>query len=324
MLPAGKSYGYKSLMQFNHPEQHSPKQLAALDQMVRKGTSNLHQTLFLLTQLATQGLDSFPVIYRHTTNTFDSPGVREYCDRHNKTWKVIRNIPGFKKNLANTKLSSSLYQLDNFYYKEGSKARDCLIILFTTIYNNFHISNVALYSMLKNTGASFLIIKDSTLYRYLNGIKGYGETYQQAISNIGKEIEERGFSKVVITGYSSSSYASLLASTLLKCDQYYGFAIESDYSIESTLDISQTFSEEIRPQLPSPLLANLREKIRANNSTKYELYYGEQSDKDKAHTLNIGEADHIEIHGISNAGHIVLSPLLNDGRFIDIFSSAVQ
>ena len=239
-------------MRFQSEHQHCIEQIHYIEQLMRNRHPTTKQVMFLLSHTALQGLDAFQPIYTAAIGATSKPSTVRYMKSRRQEWLAIQNLKSFKKNFADKQLVRKLYSLNKPYFERGRKHPEKLLVVFTTMYNSFYISNLALLSFLQDFGVSVLFLKDSSIYNYLNGIHGYGDTFEDAMSNLNTLITDKGFEEVYVTGFSSSGFASLLASCMLPCRKYIGFSIRSDLAPDSAISPGKYFTEETIAGIPDP------------------------------------------------------------------------
>ena len=74
-----------------------------------------------------------------------------------------------------------------------------LIVVFTTRYNNFFISNLVFGALLQQTGNSILFLKDTTGGNYLKGMKNFGDNWESSLIALNKRITK--FERLILTGH---------------------------------------------------------------------------------------------------------------------------
>ncbi len=311
-------------MRFESQHQHCIDQVLLIDRLLKKTHPTTADVMFLLGHLSTQGMDAFEPVYKNAIAAAKRRSQKEFMRTRKKDWLAIRQFKNFKRNFSNKALVRDLYSIDKKYFYRGKTQPEKLLIVFTTMYNSFVMSNVALLSFLQEFGISILILKDSSIFNYLNGIPGFGTDFPNSIENLKTFIEKEEFENVYISGFSSSGYASLLASCLLPCDGYLGFAIKSDLSAGSSMDPGKHFTERARSSIQPELLKNLAGPVAANSTTRYKIFYGSLSPTDTAHATNLSDCGNVDVEVVAGAPHAVISALLISGQLKKEFRALIS
>lgn len=303
-------------MLFQDPRQHSIGQFnkirADAKNIERLNTTEL---VYLLAQLATQGLPEFLPIHDYLWSRTQRADIKAFLRRCHDEWCGILDLPGFAQMLADTPLLNVAYALNKPYFEKGTQQPESLLVVFTTMFNNFYISNLALLALIRKIGVSVLVLKDPTVFNFLNGINGLGRDFQRSMARLVDFAKQNQVAKLVTLGYSSGGYAALLASVELKATGCLALAVHSDYSGASLLPQPRFMSDEVRAQIPQHWLVNLRDYLSlCNSGCERRLFFGEQSRKDSLHAQNLAGMKNVSVEKVENCGHAVVSPLFTSGR----------
>jgi hypothetical protein len=213
---------------------------------------------------------------------------------------------------------AKLYEIDGFFFSKGSSRPEKLLVVFTTMFNNFRISNAVLYALLKEFGVSVLILKDCTYFNFLNGVSGLGTNICSLAKGISALASENHISEIFITGFSSGGYASLYASLLLPCSGYLGFSVPTDLSGGSRLFPGKYFRDEVRREIDDKDLINLRTLAEAvNDHVPREIVFGELSISDAAHASSMAGLANFKITTLEKCGHQTVGALIENHAFLD-------
>jgi hypothetical protein len=193
------------------------------------------------------------------------------------------------------------------------------LVVFTTMFNNFRISNALLYAMIKQLDVSILILKDCTYFNFLNGVSGLGADISSMTQAISSMAGEHDISEIFVTGFSSGGYASLYASYLLPCAGYLGLSVQTDLSRESTLFAGKYFKDEIRNKIDEKHLINLRVLAESTSDrVPRQIVFGEESAVDAAQAANMTGVPNLKITKL-NSGHQTVGALIEDRALLDWF-----
>lgn len=312
-------------MRFVSKWQHSENQLQHLYVLNQKKDSrNWNEDFFLVASAAGQGLPQFNEILPAVQSKYDSVSVQKTLQSLAMQWQAIQTIPLLKQNQANKILVSQMYALDEVYFERGKKFPQKMIVIFTTMYNNFYVSNLVLLSLLQELGISILILKDASQFNYLRGAKGFGENPQGILKHIEKLRTDEGIREVYITGFSSSGYISLYISTQIECDGYLGFSIRSDLSADSNMHSGKFFTKEIRKLIDEKWLVNLKPLLLTGQSnTPRKIFFGAEAKIDAAHARHLQDVRNMNITSIGGCGHVTPAPLLAQNRLLSEFDKLI-
>jgi hypothetical protein len=308
--------------------QHSLAQIAAIEQEIRafrhapaRGTS-LRAALFAATELVVHGSEQACDFIRYISRQVTHPDVQQYLDRLSKQAKFIRGIAGLDEIRRNKALVSELYKLNGIFFARGERHHEKLLVVFTTVFNNFYVSNLVFYAMLRHFGVSILFLKDTSLHNYLNGIVGFGNDIVQVSQRIKSVVQREGISEVYITGFSSGGYASLFCSNMLPCCSYVGFSLRSDLSRSSLLHPGKFFTEEVRSCIDERWLKNLRDiLLGAHRFPRRDIYFGSEYAVDVEHARNLEGIPGTTIICLPGCDHQTIAALMESDRLTSIFQS---
>jgi len=312
-------------VRFKSPYQHSEGQLQYLNKLyLQQGDRSRQEDFLLISAAASQGLSIFPEVYSSAKKKYPQKSVRMAMDDLALQWKAIRGIGGLQESFDNDKLFSDMYSLDKAYFERGRTHPEKLLVVFTTMYNNFYVSNLVLLSMLRELGISVLILKDASVFNYLRGTVDFGDDLEAIAIRIQDLQSSQGISEVYITGFSSSGYASLFVSSLISCGGYLGFSIRSDLSPNSALHSGKFFTEDIRRKIATRWLTDLRKSLlEKDDGVSRKLFFGTDSKLDAEHAEHLVGVKDFSIHGIENCGHITPAPLLTRNLFGEEFRQLI-
>jgi hypothetical protein len=246
------------LLQFESPLKQSMAQLARVEALVQSqrawNLKEVVQTAHLLTVQAHPKARSF-VGWALTSATH--PDIKLLLQRYLRMCDFIDACPAIAYTLTQSDLVEKLYATDGFTLIKGTHRPEVLLLVFTTVYNNFGISNLMLYSLLRASGVSVLILRDGTLASYLTGVRGLGHDLDSCAESISRLATELHCQKILVTGYSSGGFASYYVSTKLDCAGYLGFSIVSDMRLDTLLPTDVFISKDIRNKIDSKYLVEL-------------------------------------------------------------------
>jgi hypothetical protein len=313
----GLSEHYQSLFT------HGPNQAKYIDELLAKTSLRKLDVLFLVTELSRQGIPQFPKYHSLYLEQDISAKLKKYAESKMLEWQAITSIPGFLELFRNSKARENLYSYNTPYFEKGKKYPGILFVVFTTMFNNFGMSNLALICLLRRIGISVLLLKDTSQKNYLIGIPGFGGDFSTSLKNLQNFIEKNNFRKTYFLGYSSSGFSSLFAAETVGCDGYLGFSIRSNLHPNSKIPISE-YLKEVRPSIPKSLQLNLREIIRKSNANfPVRLIYGEKAWLDSMHATNLAKSSRVTIKIIARCRHETVLHQLAHNELLDELRSII-
>ncbi len=305
-----------TLSEYHSPQQHKDIRLAA---RVFMGQPQVQRKLayLVLVELAKYADPLFPdmldYLDRHDSNPRTAAFRQTVALEYQKVKEVLATCPpAFLRQFEQDLLTPNKPML-----MRGTDPAKPLIVVFTTMFNNFYLSNLALSALLLDRGYSVLLLKDSSGYQYLNGIPGLGATWDATIARIGQIAGDEGRG-VVVTGFSSGGYAAGLAALALRPQLYVGFSISGNLSPDTDLPMPKLFTAENRAQTPAGLRRDLVPEFRETGQPA-RLFAGTKSLTDLAHIRAFDGVAHVEQHVMDNEGHVTIRPLFMTDRLTDCF-----
>ena len=213
-------------------ESHSLEQLGKVMALYRRAEVSPRDALFLATQLVNHG-------YAEAGGVLDSAEPR-----HHERGRPA--LPGAARRCATGRFSPCPASGPCFADRDGDgealcrpratcsgvaqTRADTAVVIFTTMYNNYHFSNAVLDAVLSGLGVSRLFLKDTTKYMYLRGVKGLAEDLRDLPAALLGLLRDEGNHR------DTSSPASHPADTLLSMRRrrmkpigYVGYSIYHGY-----------------------------------------------------------------------------------------------
>jgi hypothetical protein len=306
-------------MLFDSRYQHSVVQLNKLNALFKQGETSATESLFLATEATQHGHPKALSLIDILLKKIKKKEVQDYLSSLKLQSQFINSIPAWGTVKANQEVLKKLYELNGYNFMKGSTYPSKLIIVFTTMFNNFYMSNPVFVAFLSQFGVSILILKDATRYNYLNGVKGLGGNLSEVAERIKLIIDKERIEDILITGFSSGGYSSLVFSCLVPCNRYLGFSVRSDFSDHSSLQSAKFFTNEVREKVDKRWLVNVKDMLTVNQMQwRKDIYVGQNTPVDMEHAENLRQINNVYIHELS-CGHITLAPLMESGELIRIF-----
>jgi hypothetical protein len=216
------------------------------------------------------------------------------------------------------------YRKDGYLLFESPQKSRKLLVIFTTIFNNFYISHLALRGLLEELGCHLLFLKETTLANFQRGVASFAVDLPDIAVQIQAMARRLGADQIYLSGYSSGGYAALQTSLRLPCQGYLGFSHATDLSPGSRLPYLAHYDEEVFAQLDPRWLVDLRLGLEdADPAIPRVLVYGDRGWKDVAHSRHLAGLQTIRLVRLAGANHDTIKYLLARGRLTEAFRRLV-
>jgi hypothetical protein len=216
------------------------------------------------------------------------------------------------------------YRKDGYLLFESPQNSRKLLVIFTTIFNNFFVSHLNLHALLKELGCHLLFLKETTLANYQRGVASFASDFPDIATQIRATARQLGADQIYLSGFSSSGYAALLTSLSLPCHGYLGFSQNTDLSPGSDLPRPWFLTDEVFAQLDPRWLLDLRPRLaEADPAVPRVLVYGSRTVKDRRHALNLDGLPTVRLVCLRGSTHNTIQWLLAKGRLTAAFSALV-
>lgn len=304
---------------------HSLEQLQLLNELGAKPQLTGNEALFLTTQLVLHGARYAEGAIDRLTAAIQHPSLQQHAAMLRRVESALRALPHRERMLTDTKLRHALYRVEGHVLLRGTKHPQKLLVVFTTMYNNFDISNPMLMAFLLEFGVSVLILKDCTPHNYLRGVTGLGKAIDEVADGIRRIAASIGAKQIYYTGFSSGSYGSLYASLLNDGAGWLGFAAVTDLSDGSAVPPPKFFDSSVRSEIDPMWLRNLRPMVEAKGASfRGAIYTGDTPVIDVAHARNMEGLDSLAIVTLPQCSHGVPTRLIEEGRFQGVLSDLLE
>lgn len=295
---------------FNHELQHGPDSIDKIEKYLNKSSSSLDYYMILAEEMVAHGHINAPFVIKTIRNSSSEPLIISRCNDFYHAWRYIRNnykLEEFPKNILD-----SLYKRNGFSIAKHKNTNKKLLVIFTTVFNNFYISSPALMSIIQSAEVDILFLKDATRYNYHRGVEGFASDLPGIAESITSLAERIGAERIYVSGFSSGGYAALLTSLLLpECHGYLGFSHRVDVSPNSLLQQSSIMSQELKDSLDQDWFLDLRSKLEiADREVPRTLVYGALNACDVAHAQHLEGLDTIRLICLPDTGHNTILKLL--------------
>jgi hypothetical protein len=305
-------------LQFEHPQQHSLEGFDRFAAQARQQPIAPRAALTLADQMLSHGhpdtLRVSALLKQNPHRDVVATGVMlEKCFAELRRRLHVEDLD--RKQIVRA------YRKDGYLLFESAAKSRKLLVVFTTIFNNFYISHLNLQAMLKDLGCHLLILKETTLANYQRGVASFAPDFPGVADKIRATARQLGADRIYVSGFSSGGYAALLTSLLLPSHGYLGFSHTTDLSPGSPVARPWYLTDEIYAQLDQRWLVDLRVALQAADpAVPRVLVYGDRTSKDIRYAGHVAGLDTIRLLRLRNASHNSIQYLLGKGRLTALFS----
>ena len=302
-------------------ETHDLEQLQLLMSVYRRSDLTPRDAMNLATRLVGHGYPEAAGVIASLRQSMKISAAQNYLARLARCHQAIQSLPALKPIFADRQLMLQFYATEGHVFRPGTTRPDTAVVIFTTMYNNFHFSNAVLDAVLTPLGVARLFLKDTTKYQFFRGVKDLAGDLRDMPSAILRLLRSKGITRYLFTGFSSGGYPSLYAALQTEPIGYLGYSIYTDLSEEATVEHPPLF-KSIRQELPAEVCLNLP-RLRKEQSNAFPLciHYGERSALDTSHAELLRGQPGVQVVSIPDNHHTVPSQMLADGTFTRGFTA---
>lgn len=305
-------------MDFDSPTQHTLANLAALEDALKAPLAP-RQALYLATQLVSHAHPHAPGMidtlrdYSRHRDVIAYIDMLEASNRTMRRYFQLENLPESQR--------EGFYKRDGFIFIEKRSGSHKLLVIFATMFNNFHFSHAAMVAMLGTLDCNLLILKDSSLLNYHRGVARFADSLPEIGPAITRLAQRHGIEKIFMTGFSSCGYAALYTSLNSLCHGYLGFSQPFDMRAESPLEPPLYFTPDVREAVDPTYLIDMREPLRAAGSAvPRTIVYGERNEHDTMHARHVADLPDLEVIALPDTSHGTVEYLNQDERLLGLFA----
>lgn len=304
-------------LRFEHELQHGPASEARLEAWLARSPWTLPQALSLADELVGHA-------HRHAWRAIDPleraghADVRAHARRLQACLHALRQE--VQPESCDRRLVEQAYGRNGWLLLSPPQPSTRMLVVFTTMFNNFYVSNLVLLTLLQRLGCHLLLLKDATLANYLAGVAGLAADLPGIAAAVRSTATRLGARQIFVCGFSSGGYAALYTALQIHAQGYLGLSHAIDLRPDSSLPAPLFFTPAVRSRLDPAAQVDLRTLLRAADPhVPRWLMYGEHSLRDRPHALHVSDLPTIEVLSVPDAGHNVVQALLASGRFIEAF-----
>jgi hypothetical protein len=309
MLKPSLPCGRLTVVQFEHPRQHGPETLGYLEALMGQASPPLTHLLFLADELVGHSHRDALLYINELRQRSQHSGIHLHCHLLERAWKQLRQH--CRPEHQSPDLRSLFYNRNGFVFLQPRAASQKLLVIFTTMFNNYWVSTIALASILQRTGANLLILKDATRCNYHRGVESFAADLPGIAAGIKSAARNVQAEEIYISGFSSGGYAALLTSLMLPVRGYLGFSHLIDLSENSPLPACIHMPIALREQLNQQWFLDLRTMLEnADPNVRRTLIYGALEPRDVAHARHIEGLKTIKTVRLPDAKHNTILPMV--------------
>lgn len=291
-------------------ECHSLEQLGEIKRLYNSSNLSVREALFVVTQLVNHGFSEASGAITTLRAKLPREATGEYLNRLERRHAAIQSLPELKSILADEQVMRALYATSGFIFRPGTTRANIAVVVFTSKFNNYHISNVVFDALLARLGVARLFLKDTTASIYLRGVHGLCDDLHALPATIQNLLLQNGCEQSIITGFSTGGYAALYTAINMRHIGYAGFSTHTNIAPSSRLPMYNVFAD-LREQQPASSLLDLAGLLSSSQTqAEYRLYYGEKDPLDRAHALHLSNRSGVSAFEVENSGHQVTSTLM--------------
>ena len=309
-------------LKYSSPFQHSAEQIDQYEKQLDSGREwPFREALDMVNQMTSHAHPRARSLLNSLKQRIVHPDTQRRLDKLLAICDATDNLAEIKNVRENRDLWNALYSTEGYLYVKGESNPEILLVVFTTMYNNFGVSNFVLYSLLRTYGVSVLILKDCTYLNYAGGVKGFGDNLDDLAIGINSFAEKNNCSRIFVTGYSSAGFAACYVSSRIPCCGFLGFSIATDLTHDFQYPLHKFVINQVREKFGDRYLINLVDVLSSSNSlVRHRLVVGEREKLDVAFANNLGGVAGIEIVTVKDCFHDTPETLLASGDLTEHFS----
>ena len=308
-------------MEFKHGRQHSPAMLDEFKRLLAQDAWPMRQALVLADELVSHAHPAAERVINQLKQA-RHPNAVALAHRLDQCQHRLRQY--FQLEKIGPDLLNLTYRQNGYVFFRNQQPSRKLLVIFSTMFNNFYLSNLAMFQLVRGLGCHVLLLKDASLTNYHRGVDGFATDMPGIADRLRVIASETGVDHISLTGFSSGGYAAMLTSLLLPGSNYLGFSHPTDLSAGSPRPPGQFFTPDVMAQLDPRWLLDLRPRLeQADPTGRRILVYGDQSVQDSLHADHLNGVAGIELICLQGTGHNTIQSLMADGRLVDLFSRLV-
>lgn len=307
-------------------ERHSLDQLSLLRQLGQAQELSINEAIFLATQLVQHGFHTAGQFLDRFLGATQHASVRYYLTRLKRRHANIQALPHLPRVLGDERRLRALYDPAlGSYFIPGTSRSDTAVVVFTTVNNNFGVSNAVLDAVLDELGVARLYLKDATRFIYFRGVSGLSGSLRGLPEAVTHALRQSGIHRILVTGVSSGGLPAIYTAAALDAVACLAFSACTDFSVNSTLPQPRMHMNIANEVDPGDRI-NTHDVISASKAGpgSFRFYYGLDHPIDRPHALHLSGLPQMRLVGLDHCGHGAVGALVERGSFAAAFAEALM
>ena len=309
-------------MEFDHPARHTLDNLGQLERELAQGPISLHRAIPIAGQLTSHAHPSARNVIALLRDNARHSDILAHAAKLARCDETVRRY--FQLEAFPRAQLERFYQPEGFIFlRKGSGSRK-LLVIFTTMFNNFHFSNAVMAAMLGRLDCNLLFLKDGTLFNYHRGVAGFADSLPAIGPAIGRLAHSTGSDRIYMTGFSSCGYAALYTALTSPCHGYLGFSQPTDMRAGSPLEPPLYFTPDVRAAVDPAHLVDLKPLLEADDPAMLRTFvYAERNEHDASHVLHVADVPHVQAIALPGASHSTVEELGATDAIVPMFARLI-
>ena len=309
-------------MQYDHITQHTLENLARIERSLTTQPLTPRNALFLCDILTSYAHPAAARIGEHIQGATNHSGARAVAGRYLAAIAAIRCFHRLEDTPPDER--ALFLRREGYVFLRKPETRT-LVVVWTTMFNNFYVSNAAMAAMLLRMDCSVLVLRDTSRFNFLKGVTGLADGLPGLVEAVAALAHDEGFDRLVHAGFSSSTYAALYAALTGPCHGYLGLSQICDLSAGSRLPPTDLFDAEVRGHLDPAALIDLAPLLaRADPATRRLIFHGARDERDSLHGRHIAGLATAQVTEIAGCSHNTVLHHLSEGSFAGLFERLIS
>ena len=179
---------------------HSLEQVAYIQKLSQQLVLEPREAMYLASQLVNHGFPGSHEFLCRLEADIRSRPAQDYIARLKKRNSIVQALPQLRRFRDDPALVRQLYQGEGYLFRPGSHRRSTVVVVFTTKFNNFTLSNLVVDALLAELGVSRLFLRDGTDFAYFKGVKGLADSLDDLPHGLARLLRDEGSDDVILTG----------------------------------------------------------------------------------------------------------------------------
>jgi pimeloyl-ACP methyl ester carboxylesterase len=308
-------------LKLDSPQQHTLEKLELAIREAAAEKLSVRKALFLSVVLLSHGHPAVERLIHLLKHNAPETNDRLAASAIETSYHEIRKFFLFED--MERSMLERFYNPDGYLYLGKSKPSTKLLVVFTSIFNNFYFSNAILAALFAKLDCDLLFLKDSSFFSYLRGAKGIAEDFPGVCDKIVELGQRNNIERTFIAGFSAGGYAALQTSLRIPCSGYLGFSHAVNRNPETRFDPVR--DPEVLKLFDPRWQLDLKQLLeKADPDVPRALYFGHQNERDAKHARHIEGLHTIATIGLPRIGHNTVRALFAMNMLLPAFKALVN